>query len=163
MKTSTLLKRFVPYYKKYTRIMVMDLFCAALTTVCEMVLPLILRHITDVGMRDLSALTVRTIVTIGLIYFALRIVDGMASYYMAYTGHVMGAAIETDMREDAFAHLQKLSDNYFNNTKVGQIMSRITSDLFDVTEFAHHCPEEFFIAFLRRWYPLRYWQESIFC
>ena len=106
MKTSTLLKRFVPYYKKYTGIMVMDLFCAALTTVCEMILPLILRHITDVGMRDLSALTVRTIVTIGMIYFALRIVDGMASYYMAYTGHVMGAAIETDMREDAFAHLQ---------------------------------------------------------
>ena len=71
------------------------------------------------------------------------------SFYMAYNGHVMGASIETDMREDAFAHLQKLSDNYFNNTKVGQIMSRITSDLFDVTEFAHHCPEEFFIAFLK--------------
>lgn len=149
MKTSTLLKRFVPYYKKYTGIMAMDLFCAALTTICEMVLPLILRHITNVGMRDLSSLTVQTIVTIGMIYFALRIVDGAASYYMAYTGHVMGAAIETDMREDAFAHLQKLSDNYFNNTKVGQIMSRITSDLFDVTEFAHHCPEEFFIAFLK--------------
>ena len=149
MKTSTLLKRCVPYYKKYTGIMVMDLFCAALTTICEMVLPLILRHITNVGMRDLSLLTVRTIVNIGILYFALRVVDGLASYYMAYTGHVMGAAIETDMREDAFAHLQKLSDNYFNNTKVGQIMSRITSDLFDVTEFAHHCPEEFFIAFLK--------------
>ena len=65
---------------------------------------------------------------------------------MAYTGHVMGARIETDMRQDAFEHLQKLSDSYFNNTKVGQIMARITSDLFDVTEFAHHCPEEFFIA-----------------
>lgn len=149
MKTGVLLRRFIPYYKKYAGIMVMDLFCAALTTVCELVLPLILRYITNVGMQDLSALTMRTILTIGGVYFALRIVDGMASYYMAYTGHVMGAAIETDMREDAFAHLQKLSDNYFNNTKVGQIMSRITSDLFDVTEFAHHCPEEFFIAFLK--------------
>lgn len=149
MKTSVLLKRFIPYYKKYTGIMAMDLFCAALTTVCELVLPLILRYITNVGMNDLSALTIQVILTIGGVYFALRIVDGMASYYMAYTGHVMGAAIETDMREDAFAHLQKLSDNYFNNTKVGQIMSRITSDLFDVTEFAHHCPEEFFIAFLK--------------
>jgi len=127
----------------------MDLFCAALTTVCELVLPLILRYITNLGMNDLSALTVRTIVTIGALYFVLRIIDGMASFYMAYTGHVMGASIETDMREDAFAHLQKLSDNYFNNTKVGQIMSRITSDLFDVTEFAHHCPEEFFIAFVK--------------
>ena len=129
--------------------MLTDLVCAALTTVCEMVLPLMLRYLTDVGMNDLQALTLRMILTIGGIYFLLRIIDGMASYYMAYTGHVMGASIETDMREDAFAHLQKLSDNYFNNTKVGQIMSRITSDLFDVTEFAHHCPEEFFIAFLK--------------
>ncbi len=149
MKTSVLLKRFLPYYKNYMGIMIMDLFCAALTTVCEMVLPLILRYITNAGMNDLQTLTVRTILLIGAIYFGLRIIDGLASYYMAYTGHVMGASIETDMRQDAFAHLQKLSDNYFNNTKVGQIMSRITSDLFDVTEFAHHCPEEFFIAFLK--------------
>ncbi len=149
MKTSTLIKRFAPYYRKYLGIMGMDLFCAALTTICELVLPLILRYITNLGMNDLSALTVRTIVTIGALYFVLRIIDGVASFYMAYTGHVMGASIETDMREDAFSHLQKLSDNYFNNTKVGQIMSRITSDLFDVTEFAHHCPEEFFIAFLK--------------
>lgn len=149
MKTSTLLKRFVPYYKRYTKVMVMDLFCASLTTICEMVLPLILRYITNQGLKDLASLTVQTIVTIGAMYFGLRIIDGMASFYMAYTGHVMGAAIETDMREDAFGHLQKLSDNFFNNTKVGQIMSRITSDLFDVTEFAHHCPEEFFIAFLK--------------
>lgn len=149
MKTSKLLKRFVPYYGKYKGIMIMDLFCAALTTVCELVLPLILRYITDVGMRDLASLTVKTVVTIGMLYFALRIIDGLASFYMSYIGHVMGAAIETDMRDDAFRHLQKLSDNYFNNTKIGQIMARITSDLFDVTEFAHHCPEEFFIAFLK--------------
>ena len=149
MKTGVLLRRFVPYYKKYTKIMVTDLICASLTTICEMVLPLILRYITNQGLRDLSALTVRTIISIGALYFGLRIIDGMASFYMAYTGHVMGAAIETDMREEAFGHLQKLSDNYFNNTKIGQIMSRITSDLFEVTEFAHHCPEEFFIAFLK--------------
>ena len=149
MKTSKLLKRFLPYYGKYKGIMIMDLFCAALTTVCELVLPLILRYITDVGMRDLASLTVKTVVTIGMLYFALRIIDGLASFYMAYIGHVMGASIETDMRDDAFRHLQKLSDNYFNNTKIGQIMARITSDLFDVTEFAHHCPEEFFIAFLK--------------
>ena len=149
MKTGALLKRFIPYYRKYIWIMALDLFCAALTTVCELVLPMILRYITNVGMQDLSALTVRMIVSISAVYFILRVIDGIASFYMAYNGHLMGASIETDMREDAFAHLQKLSDNYFNNTKVGQIMSRITSDLFDVTEFAHHCPEEFFIAFLK--------------
>ncbi len=146
MKTSTLLKRFVPYYKRYWKTMAFDLLCASLTTVCELVFPMLLRYITNQGMRDLALITAGTIVKIGIIYFALRIVDGLAAFYMAYTGHVMGARIETDMRQDAFEHLQKLSDSYFNNTKVGQIMSRITSDLFDVTEFAHHCPEEFFIA-----------------
>jgi ATP-binding cassette subfamily B protein len=114
-----------------------------------MVLPMILRYITNQGLRDLSSLTVGVILKISALYFGLRIIDGLASFYMAYTGHVMGAHIETDMRQDAFEHLQKLSDSYFNNAKVGQIMSRITNDLFEVTEFAHHCPEEFFIAFLK--------------
>lgn len=149
IKTSELVRRFAPYYKKYIGVLLMDLFCASLTTVCEMVLPLILRYITNEGMRDLASLTVKTVCTLGMIYFGLRIIDGIANFYMAYTGHVMGARIETDMRQDAFDHLQKLSDTYFNNTKVGQLMSRITNDLFDVTEFAHHCPEEFFIAFIK--------------
>lgn len=149
IKTSELLGRFVPYYKKYIGILLMDLFCASLTTVCEIVLPLILRYITNQGIQDLASLTVKTVWMLGMLYFGLRIIDGIASFYMAYTGHVMGARIETDMRQDAFNHLQKLSDSYFNNTKVGQLMSRITNDLFDVTEFAHHCPEEFFIAFLK--------------
>lgn len=149
MKTGVLLKRFVPYYRKYIGIMVMDLFCASLTTVCELVLPMILRYLTNIGMTDLAALGVKTVVTLGMVYLLMRIIDVIANFYMQYNGHIMGAAIETDMRRDAFGHLQKLSDNYFNNTKVGQIMSRITSDLFDVTEFAHHCPEEFFIAFIK--------------
>lgn len=149
MNTSQLLKRFMPYYKKYWKTMVFDLVCASLTTVCELVLPMILRYITNQGMNNLAAITVGTILKIGMLYFGLRIIDGLAAFYMAYTGHVMGAQIETDMRQDAFEHLQKLSDSYFNNTKVGQIMARITSDLFDVTEFAHHCPEEFFIAFFK--------------
>ena len=103
---------------------------------------MIMRYITNEGMRDLAALSVRTILALGAVYLGLRIVDSVANYYMAYVGHVMGAKIETSMRKDAYAHLQKLSNTYYNNTKVGQIMGRITNDLFDVTEFAHHCPEE---------------------
>ena len=80
------------------------------------------------------------------LYLVLRIIDGIAAYYMASIGHIMGVYVETDMRRDAFTHLQRLSHSYYANTKVGQIMGRITNDLFDVTEFAHHCPEEFFIA-----------------
>ena len=97
----------------------------------------------------MALLSAQMILGFAALYFLLRVVDAIANYYMANIGHVMGAKIETDMRRDAYAHLQKLSNTYFNNTKVGQIMSRITSDLFDVTEFAHHCPEEFFIAFLK--------------
>lgn len=144
-----LLRRFAPYFKKYRKTLFLDLFCAALTTVCELVLPLIMRYITNEGLRDLAALSVKTVTVLGLVYLALRVVDCIAGYYMANMGHVMGAKIETDMRRDAYSHLQKLSNTYYNNTKIGQIMGRITNDLFDVTEFAHHCPEEFFIAAIK--------------
>ncbi len=146
MKTSELMKRFLPYFKKYQSILFLDLFCASLTTICELVLPLIVRFITNTGMNDLHRLTVQVILSLGALYLVLRIIDAIANYYMANIGHVMGARIETDMRRDLFAHLQNLSYSYYDNTKIGQIMARITSDLFDVTEFAHHCPEEFFIA-----------------
>ncbi len=145
-KSGELMKRFLPYYKKYWKIVVIDLLCAGLTTICELVLPMIIRFITNAGMNDLASLTISVIIRLGVLYLCLRIVDTVANFYMAYTGHVMGTRIETDMRRDAYAHLQKLSDTYYNNTKVGQIMGRITNDLFDVTEFSHHCPEEFFIA-----------------
>ena len=149
MKTSYLLKRFIPYFKKYRWVLLLDLFCAALTTVCELVLPLIIRYLTDMGMNDLEGLTVKIILNIGGFYIALRLVDVAANYFMANVGHMMGARIETDMRKDLFAHLQELSYSYYDNAKIGQIMARITSDLFDITEFAHHCPEEYFIAALK--------------
>lgn len=148
-KNFQLIKRFAPYFKKYRWILMMDLFCASLTTICELVLPLIVRYLTNLGMNDLQALSVKVILSVGIFYLILRIIDTFANYYMANIGHVMGAKIETDMRKDLFSHLQKLSFTYFDNTKIGQIMARFTSDLFDVTEFAHHCPEEFFIAALK--------------
>ena len=149
MKTSTLLKRFVPYYGKYKHILILDLICAGLTSVCELVLPMIMRELTNIATSNLAVLTVEYVLRLGLLYLGLRILDGAANFYMAGMGHVMGTHMETDMRRDAYAHLQKLSNTYYNNTKVGQIMGRITNDLFDVTEFAHHCPEEFFIAGLK--------------
>ena len=145
-KTTGLIKRFAPYYKPYVGTMAADLFCAALTTVCELVLPLIVRYITNLGIYDIARLTVPLVLMLGGLYIVLRIIDSAANFYMASVGHVMGTKIETDMRRDMFDHLQKLPFSYYDNVRVGQIMSRITSDLFDVTEFAHHCPEEFFIA-----------------
>ncbi len=147
--TDVLIRRFLPYFKPYRRTLCADLFCAALTTVCKIVLPLIIRQITNTALEDVALLTARMVIGLALVYFVLRIIDALANYYMADTGHVMGARIETDMRRAAYAHLQQLSNTYFNNTKVGQIMGRITNDLFEVTEFAHHCPEEFFIAAIK--------------
>ncbi len=143
------IRSFSKYYKPYLWIMVFDLLCASLSTVCELVLPMIVREITNTAELGDSALLLDTVLKLGLLYLFLRIVDTFANYYMANTGHVMGAKIETDMRRDLFSHLMGLSFHYFDNTKVGQIMSRISNDLFDVTEFAHHCPEEFFICTIK--------------
>ncbi len=149
MKLGYLMKRFIPYFGKYKHILVLDLLCASLTTVCELVFPMLVRYITDMGINNMAGLTIGLILKIGLFYLVLRILDSAANFYMADTGHVMGARIETDMRRDLFDHLERLSHSYYSEHKVGQIMARITSDLFDITEFAHHCPEEFFIAALK--------------
>lgn len=146
MGALALIKRFLPYYKQYAGVVALDLFCAALTTVCELVLPMMVRYITDMGMNNLQALTVKTVLIIGVLYLVLRVIDTAANYYMTSIGHIMGTKIETKMRSDLFGHLQRLQFAYYDETKVGTLMSRITNDLFEVTEFAHHCPEEFFIA-----------------
>ena len=141
-----LFARFLPYFKPYWRTLVFDLVCAGMTTLCELVLPMILRYITNVALVDPGSFTLEIILRMSLLYLLLRVIDCLGSYYMAGTGHIMGARMETDMRRDAYDHLMRLSDTYYNNTKIGQIMGRITNDLFEVTEFSHHCPEEFFIA-----------------
>lgn len=143
------LRRFLPYYRKYSGLIVLDLACAAITCVCEIVLPLIVRFLTNMGINNIDGLTGTLILRIALIYLAMRAADCAAYFFMSSVGHITGARIETDMRSDLFAHLQKLSFSFYSDTKIGQIMARITSDLFDVTEFAHHCPEEFFIAALK--------------
>lgn len=147
--TPALLRRFAPYFKPYLGIFFLDLFCAGLTSLCEIVLPMLLRYLAQIGMEDVSRLSVGLILRVGCVYLILRLVDVAAYYFMCNRGHIMGARIETDMRTELFEHLQTLSFQYFAGTKVGQIMARITSDLFDVTEFAHHCPEEFFVAGLK--------------
>ena len=146
LSTSVLVRRFLPYFRKYRKTMVFDLCCAALTTVCELVLPLIVRTITTRATYDVASLTVPFVLMMGGVYMLLRVIDAAANYYMQSIGHIMGSQLETDMRHDIFHHLQELSFGYYSDTKVGQIMARITSDLFEITEFAHHCPEEFLIA-----------------
>ncbi|GHU61222.1 thiamine ABC transporter permease [Clostridia bacterium] len=146
-KNSELFKRFYPYFHPYRKDLLIDLGCAAGTIVCEIALPFIIRALTSAGMEN--SMTLELVVRLGLLYAVLRMVEICAAYYMNGQGHIMGAKMERDMRTAAFSHLTKLSENYYHNNKVGQIMSKITTDLFEVTEFAHHCPEEFFIAALK--------------
>lgn len=145
-KTGLMSKWFIPYFRKHKAVLILDLFCAALTTGCELVLPMIVREITSIATTDLGSLTLELIIKMAALYTVLKLIDMAAGYYMSYIGHCMGVKIEKDMREDLFAHLLTAPFSYFDKTKVGQIMSRITTDLFDIAEFSHHCPEEFFIA-----------------
>ena len=149
MGSLSLIKKVQPYFKRYQGILYLDLFCAGLTTLSEIVLPLILRYITNTGMTNLDALTWEKILRLGLVFVVVKIIEVVAGFYMTSIGHIMGAKIETDMRRDVYAHLQGLSYRFYNETKVGVLMSRLTNDLFDITEFAHHCPEEYFIGGLK--------------
>ena len=149
LKTGEFLKRFSPYYKPYIKILIFDLFCATLTTLSDLALPMIVRKITNTAIYDFANLTVKLILTLGAIYLLIRIIVAFATYYVNSVGHIMGTQMETDMRRDLFAHLQRMPFSFYDETKVGQIMARITSDLFEITEFAHHCPEELFIAALK--------------
>ena len=144
--SSELIRRFWPYLRRYRALLALDLFFAALTTLCDIVLPMIMRRLTNAATGAADPLTTEIVLRLAAVYVLLRLVDAGASFFMQSQGHIMGVRIETDMRTDAFSHLQRLSDSYYANTKIGQIMGRITNDLFDVTEFSHHCPEEFFIT-----------------
>ena len=142
-------QRFMPYFRPYMGVMLLDLFCATLTTVCDLVLPLIVRFITSAVTSDAAALTISVVLRLGAVYLLLRVIDTAAYYYMQSIGHVMGSRIESDLRRDLFSHYQELSNDFYDNTKIGQLMSRITTDLNDITEFAHHMPEELLIVVLK--------------
>ena len=142
-----LIKKFIPYYKDYKNILAIDLFSAFLTTVCELILPIILSSLTDHAAN--SSLTYSIILKLTLIYTLTKLVEVAGRYIMQSYGHIMGAHIEKDMRRDIFKHFLTMSTAFFNETKIGQLMSRMTTDLFDITEFSHHCPEEFFIGFIK--------------
>ena len=115
--TRELLRRFVPYFKRYRGMLLLDLFCASLTTVCEIVFPLIVRTVTNRAMSDPASITVRWVAGLGLLYLLLRVIDAAGAYWMQSRGHFMGARIERDMRSDLFEHLQKLSFTFYNNNK----------------------------------------------
>lgn len=139
-----LIKKFIPYYGSYKKDFFLDMFSASMTTICELVLPIILSMLTD-SAQD-GSLSYSLIIKLGILFSITKVVEIAGKYLMQSIGHIMGAKIERDMRRDVFHHLLTMSDAFFSETKIGQLMSRVTTDLFDITEFSHHCPEEFFIG-----------------
>lgn len=146
-KNKELLKRFKPYYRPYKNILTADLLAAALTTVSSLVLPILLSYLTD--WAQMGLLDVNRVTKVGIIFVLTKILELAARYFMQSLGHIMGAKIERDMRSDVFNHLLTMDTEFFNETKIGVLMSRITTDLFDITEFAHHVPEEFLVGALK--------------
>lgn len=143
------MRRFIPYYKPHIGIFMKDMLCATVTAAVELAFPMFVRIILNDGINSADGIHIDVIWKMGLVILAIRVVDVFCNYYIESHGHIMGAKIETDMRRDIFHHLQQLPYSYYDNTKVGHLMSRITNDLFEITEFSHHCPEEFYIAALK--------------
>lgn len=142
-----LLKRFIPYYKPYKKILTIDLISAALTTVSQLILPLLLSYLTD--WAQLGLLDVSRVVKVAIVYIATKFIEVVSRFIMQSFGHIMGAKIERDMRGDVFNHLLSMDTEFFNEAKIGQLMTRMTTDLNEITEFSHHVPEEFLVGAIK--------------
>ncbi|MDO5088326.1 MAG: ABC transporter ATP-binding protein [Leptotrichiaceae bacterium] len=142
-------KKFFSYYKPYKKIFFADMFFAFTGALITLVLPLIIRYITtDVIYRE-SQSALKTISVLVVIMLGLIAAEGYCNFFIAYYGHIMGAKMEFDMRNEIFQHYQKLSFSFFNNQKTGQLMSRVTNDLFDISELFHHGPEDILISIIK--------------
>lgn len=142
-------KKFLSYYKPYKKMFAADMFFACMGAGVTLVIPLIIRYITnDVIYRDVSE-SLHMILTLTIVMAALIILECYCNYFIAYYGHIMGAKMEYNMRNEIFAHYQKLSFSFYDNQKVGQLMSRVTNDLFDISELFHHGPEDLVISIIK--------------
>lgn len=143
------LKKLFSYYKPYKLLFFSDMFFAMIGAAITLLIPLIVRHITNEVVYYGTDEAWNTILILGAIMIALVLVEMGCNYFMVYYGHMMGAKMEANMRRDIFQHYQKLSFTFFDNRKVGELLSRVTSDLFDITELLHHGPEDILISFIK--------------
>lgn len=143
------LKKMAGYYRPYIGTFLLDMFFAFLASLISLVIPLVVRYITSNIKNMDTEVAVHRVITIGIVLIILVLIQFISNYYITNIGHVMGAKMERDMRADIFGHYQKLSFSFFDEQKVGQLMSRITSDLFDISELLHHGPENLAISFIK--------------
>lgn len=143
-------KKFLSYYRPYLKLFAADMVCAFGAAGISLIYPLIVRYITnDILVNYEITEAVSVIIKLALAMVGLAILELFCNYFISYQGHVMGAKMEYDMRNDIFNHFQKLSFNFYDNQKTGQLMSRITNDLFEITELCHHGPEDIIISIIK--------------
>lgn len=143
------LKRLFAYYRPYKKLFYSDMFFAILGAAVTLVIPLVIRYITNEVVYFDAARAKDTIIKLGILLIALVFLEIFCNFYIAYFGHIMGAKMEADMRRDIFGHYQKLTFAFYDNQKVGHLLSRITSDLFDISELLHHGPEDLVISVIK--------------
>ncbi len=143
------LKKLFAYYGPYKGLFYSDMFFAVLGAVVTLVIPLVVRYITNEVVYFDAAQAGRSILMLGGLMVALVLLEIFCNFYIAYFGHIMGAKMEADMRRDIFGHYQKLTFAFYDNQKVGHLLSRITSDLFDISELLHHGPEDLVISVIK--------------
>ena len=143
------LKRFIQYYAPYKAVFFLDLACAAIISLVDLAFPQILRTLTRTLFVENASSIMRNLVPIGIVLFLIYVLQACCKYYVSYQGHMMGAHMERDMRQQLFDHYEKLSFSYYDQNNSGQMMSKLVSDLFDISEFAHHGPENLFISLIK--------------
>lgn len=141
-------RKFLSYYRPYLKLFLADMFCAMIAAGITLIFPMIIRYITGTVLTD-NDFEMAIIYKLGIFMVALVIVEYLCNYFVAYQGHVMGVYMERDLRNELFQHYQKLSFSFYDEQKTGQLMSRLTNDLFSLTELYHHGPEDIVISFIK--------------
>ena len=143
------IKKFIHYYGPYKAVFFIDLICAAVISLVDLAYPQILRTMTKTLFTQDKVMILHALPVIAVSLFVTYIVQSLCKYYVTYQGHMMGANMERDMRRELFDHYQELSFSYYSRNNSGQMMSKLVSDLFDISEFAHHGPENLFISLVK--------------
>lgn len=142
------MKKFLSYYKKYKILFIKDMFCAMLSAIITLIYPLITRYITGTVLNQPN-ISYHKIYLLGIFMIVLIIIEYLCNYFIGYLGHVMGVYMERDLRNELFNHYQKLSFCLYDEQNTGQLMSRLTNDLFSLTELYHHGPEDIVISLIK--------------
>lgn len=142
------LKKFIPYYSPYKAVFVLDLICAAMISLIDLAYPQILRTMTKTVFAGKSSAILQVLLPIGVAMLIMYIVQALCKYYVSYQGHMMGANMERDMRQQLLT-IMKIIFSYYDQNNSGQMMSKLVSDLFDISEMAHHGPENLFISLIK--------------